>query len=165
MRRSALLVAVAALAALALSAGATAVAAPGTLVVRIVDTPTFLEPTPECPAGRGEAQLWSPRGAIVGSVENCIHRSDFACSEAGCRLVENALQTFRLAGGTISVRAKLTYRFNADFSSAIHVIVGSVVGGSGVYAGASGTLFGGGPIRFDPDGTPHPALTEVLILE
>ena len=166
MRRSVPLVVVAALAALALSAGATAVAAaPGALVVRIVDTPTFLEPTAECPAGRGEAQLRSPHGAIVGSVENCIHRSDFACSPAGCTLVENALQTFRLAGGTVYVRARLTYRFNADFSSAIHVIVGSVVGGSGVYAGASGALFGGGPIRFDPDGTPHPALTEVLILK
>ena len=45
------------------------------------------------------------------------------------------------------------------------MIVGSVVGGSGAYAGASGALFGGGPIRFDPDGTPHPALTEVLILK
>ena len=61
--------------------------------------------------------------------------------------------------------ARLTYRFIDDFSSAIHVIVGSVVGGSGVYTGASGALFGGGPIRFDPDGTPHPALTEVLILK
>ena len=58
----------------------------------------------------------------------------------------------------------MTYRFTADFSIAIHLIVGSVVGGTGVYAGASGSLLGGGPIRIDPDGTPRPALTEVLIL-
>ena len=166
MRRSVLLVLVAALAALALSAGATAAAlAPGPLVVRIVETPTPLEPLPAGCEGGGVAQLRSPQGAIVGSVENCILRSDFACSQAGCTLVENALQTFQLAGGTVSVRARLTYRFNADFSSANHVIVGSVVGGTGAYAGASGALIGGGPIQIDPDGTPHPALTEVLILK
>ena len=62
MRRSVLLVVVAALAALALSAAATAVAAaPGALVVRIVDTPTS-SPTDECPAGRGGQTAVATRG-------------------------------------------------------------------------------------------------------
>jgi hypothetical protein len=161
MLRSVLLVTLAA--AVFGSSAAASTATREAIVFRIVDTPVFLEPTAECPYGRGEAQLRSLRGAIVGRVENCVLASEFSC-EGRCTLTERARQTFHLRDGTIDVSARLIYRFSDDFSFALHTISGSIVGGTGRYAGASGWLVGGGLIRFDPDFTPHPELTEILVL-
>ncbi len=90
-------------------------------------------------------------------------KRDIECPQ-NCTVTETARQTFSFREGTVVVAARLIYRYNSDFSFALHTISGTVVGGTGRYAGASGWLVGGGPIRIDPDFTPHPQLTEFLIL-
>jgi hypothetical protein len=151
--------------AVAAIAAPAATAAPEAIVVRIVDTPTFAEPTEACPHARGFAPLRSPGGAIIGRVENCILTDEFSCTPRSCSRVDTARETYFLRDGAIETRVLRVYRFNSDFSQALFSITGSIVRGTGRYAGASGVLVGGGVIRFDPDFTPHPSITEVLLLD
>jgi hypothetical protein len=54
--------------------------------------------------------------------------------------------TFRLAAGTIRTKVAVTQRFGANGASAGQTVSGTVVGGTGRYAGARGTLSGGGTL-------------------
>jgi S-formylglutathione hydrolase FrmB len=54
--------------------------------------------------------------------------------------------TFRLAQGTIRARVAVTQRFGANGASATQTLSGSIVGGSGRYAGVRGTMTGGGTL-------------------
>lgn len=54
--------------------------------------------------------------------------------------------TFVLRRGTIRTRVAVTQRFGSDGTSARQTLTGRVVGGSGAYARAHGTIRGGGTL-------------------
>jgi hypothetical protein len=53
---------------------------------------------------------------------------------------------FVLRRGTLRVRVRITQRFGADGVRARQTVSGTVVGGTGRYAGARGTISGGGSV-------------------
>jgi hypothetical protein len=55
--------------------------------------------------------------------------------------------TFLLRRGTIRARVSVTQRFAADGVTATQTLTGTIVGGTRAYAGARGTIRGGGTLR------------------
>jgi hypothetical protein len=103
--------------------------------------------------------MLSESGAVVGSSLLCV--SLVTPDEAAATLTEVGTLTLNLRGGTIRrPRRSLTF----DGSPIVkQTISGSVIAGTGLYLGASGTLSGGGTIVFDENGVPHP--NSILVLD
>jgi hypothetical protein len=130
------------------------------LVVRIVSPPTsFFDSTPECPGGGSTVPLASVSGRPQGEASLCI--SEVIPTRRG--FVEIGTMTLELAEGSIVAAVRIAFAFSADGSRALQLGAGTVVDGTGTYAGASGWIRGGGPIVLGPDG-PEPNLTYVVRL-
>ncbi len=71
--------------------------------------------------------------------------------------------TFHVPAGTIDADGTLV-TVPTSPSSELNTFTGTVTRGTGHYLGAAGTVTGGGPITFDPDGVPHPDLTFTITL-
>jgi hypothetical protein len=67
-------------------------------------------------------------------------------------------------GGTIVTAATLADALGG-YPIIKQTISGSVIAGTGIYLGASGTLAGGGTIVVDENGVPHPNTTLVVDLD
>jgi hypothetical protein len=127
-----------------------------------VDAPDFLGPTPACPEFRAHTRLLSESGAVVGSSTLCVSSVTF--DESTATMTQVGILTLYLPGGTIVTTATLADTFSG-YPIITQTISGSVVAGTGVYLGASGTLAGGGTIVFDENGVPHPDSTLVVDLD
>jgi hypothetical protein len=127
-----------------------------------VEAPIFLGATPACPAFRAHTRLLSESGAVIGSSLLCV--SSVAFDEPTATLTEVGVLTLHLAGGTIVTTATLVDALGG-YPIVTQTISGTVVAGTGLYLGASGTLSGGGTIVFDENGVPHPDSTLVVDLD
>lgn len=98
-----------------------------------------------CPDGRTRLRL--SIGSASGSIEECVLFAGKTSYPSGAvrSVVERVRDRYRLPGGTIVTRESHTIRFARDQVHTTAVFSGRVVGGSGRYAGARGTVSGGGP--------------------
>lgn len=120
-----------------------------------VESPVFPPPTPACAAGRAHTMLVSESGATIGSSMFCIATAPFD-PDTSVRVATGML-TFHLPGGAII--AETTIVDNLAAYPFAQSITGTVVGGSGIYSGASGTIGGSGTIVFDDKGDFDPDTT------
>ena len=151
-----------ALAVVAIAAGAAPAAGARarheTVVVKITSPPDFRQ-DPHCPEFLGVAALTHRDGSPAGTAYLCVRKLEFPPNA----LVEYARLTLELQDGTIETEVTLVDVFRPD-GSALHFGSGVVVGGTGRYAGASGTFAAFGRIVFDAEGIPSPDLTYVVQL-
>src|SRR5215210_388428 len=133
----------------------------GDPVVARIDAPLFLGPTPQCPQFRVHTRLLSESGGVIGSSLLCVSQPP---EEPEGMRIETGVLTLHVPGGKIVTDATLVYSF-AGFPNVTQTISGTVVGGSGHYCGATGTLSGGGTIVFDENFVPHPDVTIVADLD
>jgi hypothetical protein len=129
------------------------------ITVRI-DRPVFLGPTSACPEFRAETRLLSESGAVVGSSFFCVS----SAVPEGPLVTQTGTLTLFLPGGKIVTEAVIVDDFGG-FPIVGQTISGTVIAGSGLYSGASGTLSGGGTIVIDENGVPHPSSTLVVDLD
>ena len=132
--------------ALVASTGAGAVRRP-TLSLTLAGAPANLAATPGCPGGRTSLPIVGRGGRRIGSSLVCVgearktERPGFAVGT----IVEKVVETDVLRGGSVRSRATYTFRFvRPDGSLARVTISGAVVGGTGRYAGARGSMRGAG---------------------
>lgn len=64
----------------------------------------------------------------------------------GAVIRSRGVMTFALRGGAITARVRVTQRFRRDGVHALQALLGTVVGGTGAFAHAGGTITGGGPV-------------------
>lgn len=107
--------------------------------------PTTLDRGP-CPQGRTLIPIVSARGRIVGRGIDCVLTIQKREAQGyGIRWIrDTATARYLLPGGTIETRERQVVRFARDQSRTVTSFTGRVVGGSGRYDGAHGTLRGGG---------------------
>ena len=142
-------------------AGATSAAADGgAIVFRVTAVPEFLDGTATCPLFRADGPVETPSGAPMGSFEFCFATFD---ADASGHVDATGTASFSLAGGTIAATLHLV-ELPTGNGNVVQFDSGTVTGGTGAYTGASGVWHATGPIRFDPDGTPHPKLLYVISL-
>jgi hypothetical protein len=134
----------------------------GDPIVAKVERPVFLDPTEACLAGRVHTRLASQAGGVIGSSMLCLSSAVF--DDATSVFTETGTLTLHLAGGKIAADATLVDNFSG-YPVVRQTISGTVLGGSGHYTRASGSLSGGGTIQFDENGIPHPDLTIVVDLD
>jgi len=132
---------------------------PNPIVLRATATPTFLGPTPSCPAGRAHERVTNLDGRVIGAFEFCF--ASFV-GDPFTGDVATGVATFYLEGGTIETTLTLNETPIPD--GVFQTDTGGVTQATGTYAGASGTLSGGGAIVFDANGVPHPGLTLTIAL-
>ena len=117
----------------------------GTIEVKLGSPLIFLPATASCPAGRAHGRLATLDGRTVGAVESCIQ--SFIPTGSNSQNVDLRL-TFHLAGGVIRASVMDSETFDDTFTTITESWDGTVTGGSGLYAGASGTVGGGGTLSF-----------------
>lgn len=121
-------------------------------VVKIQEV-VFTGPTSDC-LDVAEFPLLSSSGERIGSGTACLEGGDFSCFPtpfAGCRQTTLSTFTFNLPGGSITAAMTLREIFTSE-SSLVQVGRGNVVGGTEAFEGATGSVQGGGPIRFMAEG-------------
>ena len=131
------------------------------VVVRIADPPTFLVPTPQCPAERSHVQLLSPDGHQLGTSLLCVQTASF--DESTATFTEIGTLTLYVPGGKFETAVTIIDDFTG-FPFLTQTLTGLVTGGSGTYLGATGSITGGGTILFGADG-PQPDLTFIVALD
>ena len=131
------------------------------VVVRIAGPPTFLGPTPQCPAGRSHVQLLSVDGGQLGTSHLCVQTASF--DESTATFTQIGALTLHVPGGKIETAVTIVDDFTG-FPALTQTLAGSVTSGSGHYLGATGSISGGGTILFGPDG-PQPDLTFTVALD
>jgi hypothetical protein len=91
--------------------------------------------------------LFLVRAPLVngGSQRTCITRVD-GVPAPGATIHSRAVMTFVLVAGAIRTRVLIAQRFTADGVHARQTLRGTIVGGTGVYRRAHGTITGGGPV-------------------
>ena len=121
-------------------------------VVKIQDV-VFTGSTGDC-LDVAEFLLLSPAGEPLGSGAACLQGGDFACFPIpfpGCRQTTLSTFSFNLPAGTITAPMTLQEVFTSE-SSLVQVGRGNIAGGTGAFEGATGSVQGGGPIRFIAEG-------------
>lgn len=103
--------------------------------------PTRLDQGP-CPQGRTLIEI-QPSGSVTGCVLT-IRKWDEP-SYGVKKITQTARETYHLSGGTLITRETQTILFARDQRHTTAVFHGTVIGGSGRYAHARGTVTGGGP--------------------
>lgn len=124
--------------------GAAELGKPATLQLHLrgfgTPLPTQIDQGP-CPQGRTLIEI-RPSGSVAGCVRT-IRKWD--ASHYGVkRITQTARETYHLSGGTIRTLETQTIHFARDQRHTTAVFRGRVVGGSGRYAHARGTVAGGG---------------------
>ena len=121
-------------------------------VVKIEDV-VFTGSTGDC-LDVVEFLLLSPAREPLGSGTACLQGGDFACFPIpfpGCRQTTLSTFTFNLPAGTITAPMTLQEVFTSE-SSLVQVGRGNIAGGTGAFEGATGSVQGGGLIRFIAEG-------------
>lgn len=131
------------------------------VVVRIASPPTFLGPTPQCPAFRSHVQVQTADASQLGTSLLCVQVANFD-DETGT-FTEIGTLTLYLPGGTIDTAVTIVDDFTG-FPIVTSTLTGDVTGGSGIYLGASGSISGAGTVVVGPDG-PQPDLTLTVDLD
>jgi hypothetical protein len=144
-------------AALATLAAAAAASASSTLTLRVTAPPHFAGAVGSCPANHVADTVTSPAGAVLGELDGCFQTFELLTDGGD---VFTATYTFDLRGGRIST--SVVGRETPTPTGLQMDVTGTVTGGSGLYAGASGTIAGGGPVDFTSG--IHPDLTFVVVL-
>ncbi len=103
--------------------------------------PTQIDQEP-CPQGRTSIEI-QPSGSVIGCVLT-IRKWD-APKYGVKKITQTARETYRLAGGTIVTLETQTIHFARDQHHTTAVFSGRVIGGSGRFVRARGTIEGGGP--------------------
>lgn len=100
-----------------------------------------------CPDGFTVIPIVSAGGARIGSFSECDKMvSKLDKPNWGVRKTHAALVgTYRLPGGAIRTREQRTFVFARDQLHTQGYFTGAIVGGTGRYANATGTVTGGGP--------------------
>ncbi len=93
----------------------------------------------------------SPSGRPLGTGRSCVASIDGCDPFPRCHQTVRATLTFDLARGSVTVRARLEEIW-PDESSFVQLGHGTVAGGTGAYARASGRLDGGGAGSFTEQG-------------
>lgn len=100
-----------------------------------------------CPEGRTLIQIRPSAQAGRGSVVGCVltiqkwNQANYGVK----RIMQTARETYRLIGGSIVTRETQTIKFARDQRHTTALFHGRIVGGTGRYAHARGTVSGGGP--------------------
>lgn len=103
--------------------------------------PTQLDQGP-CPQGRTLIEI-QPSGSVVGCVRT-IRKWDSAHYGVK-RITQTVRETYHLSRGTLVTLETQTIHFARDQHHTTAVFRGRVIGGTGRYAHARGTVVGGGP--------------------
>jgi hypothetical protein len=127
-----------------------------------IEAPVFLGPTGACPAFRVHTRLAGGDGRPLGSSLFCVRSASF--DDPTGVLTEVGTLTLHVPGGAIVAEATIVDEL-AAYPVVPQTISGTVVSGSGLYQGASGSLAGGGTVVFDENGNPHPDSTVVVDLD
>lgn len=100
-----------------------------------------------CPWGRTYIRVVNMAGDHVGDDNECVLLvSKDDVPGYGVRSTHGVvIATYTLRGGTIRVRETHDFRFARDQKHSYGRLRGTIIGGSGRYAHARGTLTGGGP--------------------
>ncbi|HET7045030.1 MAG TPA: hypothetical protein VFI37_09295 [Gaiellaceae bacterium] len=122
---------------LAVAAGCGASASPS-LTVRVEGT-AARRSTSAC--------LFSIRANVAGGGRQttCLTRVD-GYPGPKASMHSRGRMTFALPHGTLRARVQIVQRFRADGAHAKQTVSGTITGGSGRYAGARGTIRGGGAV-------------------
>jgi hypothetical protein len=93
------------------------------------------------------ACLFSIRAQVAGGGRQttCLTRVDGYPGPKGL-IHSRGRMTFVLPHGTLRARVRIVQRFRADGAHARQTVTGTLTGGSGRYAGARGTIRGGGSV-------------------
>lgn len=95
-----------------------------------------------CPQGRTRIEI-QPSGSVVGCVRTI---RKWAAAHYGVkRISQTACETYHLSGGTLVTLETQTIHFARDQRHTTAAFRGRVLGGTGRYAHARGTVSGGGP--------------------
>jgi hypothetical protein len=121
---------------------------------------TFAEPSSQCPEGTIGFDLQSPAGAMAGTGSSCIQRIR-PLGTFGQHV--HAVLELQLAHGSLTVDSTIEEIFLSESSEA-QLWQGTVVRGTGRYAGARGKLVGGGTLAFNPDGSVDSTVVYVIRL-
>jgi hypothetical protein len=144
MRKHLLVLTAVALVATGSAQAATSSSRGGSITVKI-ETPVFLPATHSCAAGRALTGLTTVSGQATGASMFCIDTAPFDFETQ--TLAQTGTLTFNLPGGKIVTATTIVDRLATyPFSQSI---TGTIVGGEGRYAGATGTVAGAGSIFFD----------------
>ncbi len=65
---------------------------------------------------------------------------------------DSGVLSFALAEGTLRTRVHISEKFAADGRHARQTLTGTIIGGTGDYSGAHGTIEGGGTVDEHPPG-------------
>lgn len=108
--------------------------------------PTTIDSGP-CPQGRGRISIRSAAGAPIGVAIQCVLTiAKLDVPGWGLRrIVQTVSERDALPGGALSTRQQQTFLFARDQKHTNAIFNGRITGGSGRYAGAHGTVTGGGP--------------------
>ena len=100
-----------------------------------------------CPDGLTVIPIVSEGGARIGSLSECdkidskVDRANWGVWKTHAVLVG----TYRLPGGSIRTREQRTFVFGRDQLHTQGYFTGTIIGGTGRYANATGSVSGGGP--------------------
>ncbi len=135
--------------------------ASSTLTIRVATTPHFGFSLGSCAQFRLSDKITSVEGATLGSIQARFQTfTPFADGSDAF----TASYTFALNGGLIVTSVSGTETAPSG-STVTQSVTGTVIKATGLYAGMTGTISGGGPITFDASGVPHPNLTFVITLD
>ncbi len=100
-----------------------------------------------CPQGRTSIAIHLPTPTRVGTLTECVLTVWQTRRPGGAlvRISEHTSDTYALPDGTLATRESHSILFAADPRHTTAIFRGRVIGGSGRYAHARGTLSGGGP--------------------
>jgi hypothetical protein len=100
-----------------------------------------------------DACFLSLRSAIVGGGVETYCLKTFTGRPGPRAVVHDAgVMTFALRRGTIRAAVRIVERFGSDGAHATQTLRGTIVGGSGRFRGARGTIAGGGSLVERPAG-------------
>ncbi len=114
----------------------------------------FTDDPVACPVFGLAFDMLGPKHSVLGTGQSCIAGIEDGCLPffVGCKVVIDATLTLRIPGrGTLTVPVVLTEFFFTP-TRFIQIGVGTITGGTGEFAGASGTLTGGGIAAFNEFG-------------
>lgn len=131
-------------------------ARPQTLTVRVQGNPD---------RGSASGCVFVTRATVVGGGTQATCLTDVDGVPGPNAVMHSAgTMTFDLPGGRIEARVRITQRFGADGEHARQATAGTITGGSGSYAGATGTISGQGTVTDRFEGLGPVQLTYVLEL-
>jgi hypothetical protein len=152
---------------LALTAGA-AQASPLQATQIVFDVENAGDGSAQCPGALFglSFDMVSPGGALLGTGVSCI-AAVTGCDPSsawrpGCQATLDATFVLDFAGGSITAPVRLHEEYPSP-SAVRQQGVGKIAGGTGAYAGAAGTVDGGGTVDFAVEGSFEIAYTVHVI--